>query len=204
MTQRDSVAGLTLVEMLVALVLFAMVGIASFTTLDTIIRVRDRTEGRLENLAQIDRALQLFSRDLTQSVPGGIKGDGTTLTVYRGAKPALIWQIQDGSLTRQAQTSAAEAALKQSLLAVADAKFRFVDSQGNWFQIWPNDQEAPALRGVEMALDLGPTQGVLLRLAQVPDATPDRRDTNPLSAFSGSADASLPADAAPEPAVDSN
>jgi general secretion pathway protein J len=79
MTQRDSAAGLTLVEMLVARVLFAMVGIASFTTLDTIIRVRDRTEGRLEQLAQIDCALQLFSRDLTQSVRGGITGDGTAL-----------------------------------------------------------------------------------------------------------------------------
>jgi len=53
---RDQEAGVTLIEMLVALSLFALVGIASFTTLDTILRVRERTDGRLEHLAQLDRA----------------------------------------------------------------------------------------------------------------------------------------------------
>ena len=45
--RAGSEAGFTLVEMLVALALFALVGLASFALLETVIRTRDRTEGRL-------------------------------------------------------------------------------------------------------------------------------------------------------------
>ena len=58
-------AGFTLVEMLVALALFAAIGLAGFTVLDTVVRVRGGTEGRLERLGEIDRALALLTLDLT-------------------------------------------------------------------------------------------------------------------------------------------
>ena len=81
---RDQEAGVTLIEMLVALSLFALVGIASFTTLDTILRVRERTDGRLEHLAQLDRALLVFGRDIVQADPG-------TVTLRDGSCP--LWDM---------------------------------------------------------------------------------------------------------------
>ena len=64
---RDTEAGLTLIEVLVALALFSLIGLAGFTMLDNILRVQSGTQGRLERLGQIDRALVIFSRDLQES-----------------------------------------------------------------------------------------------------------------------------------------
>ena len=47
---RDTEAGLTLVEVLVALALFSLIGLAGFTMLDNILRVQSGTQGRLERL----------------------------------------------------------------------------------------------------------------------------------------------------------
>ena len=67
----------TLVEMLVALALFALVGLASFSMLDAVIRTRDRTEGRLDAVAALDRALALVGRDLGQGDAGShVLADG--------------------------------------------------------------------------------------------------------------------------------
>ena len=41
----QSAAGVTLVEMLVALVLFALIAAAGFTVLDQVVRVQDRHRG---------------------------------------------------------------------------------------------------------------------------------------------------------------
>lgn len=174
MTRRDPTAGITLVEMLVALVLFALVGLASFTTLDAIIRVRDGTEGRLEQIARFDRALQLFSRDVTQSVTGGIALEDGMLTISRAGRGSLLWALRDGALVREAQIGNAQAPIVQILLPdVADLAFRFVDAAAQWNDNWPPQDGETSLAGVEMRLDLGPVGGTLLRLAEAPQVVPE-------------------------------
>ncbi len=63
---RHGEAGVTLIEVLVSLAIFAVIGIAGLTVLDTVARTGERTDGRLERLAEIDRAFLVIRRDLAQ------------------------------------------------------------------------------------------------------------------------------------------
>lgn len=173
MTQRQPDAGLTLVEMLVALVLFALVGLASFAMLDAIIKARDRTEGRLASIAQLDRAMTLFSRDLGQSLDDRTLQDGLLeFSLYQGGRVIqMSYGVQDDVLTRRVQTDAMADGLEQPLISgVATAQWRFLDAAGNWGDTWPPptaeaDDGGP--RAVEMRLTLA-SSGMLRRVVELP------------------------------------
>ena len=51
--KRDPTAGFSLVEVLVALAIFALIGVAGFSMLDQVLRTQRLTEGRLERLAEL-------------------------------------------------------------------------------------------------------------------------------------------------------
>ncbi len=98
---RDAQAGLTLVEVLVALALFSLIGLAGFTMLDNILRVQSGTEGRLERLGQIDRALVVFSRDLQQSDSSSLKQDETSVSMNRTNAGSLSYEAPQGVFLRR-------------------------------------------------------------------------------------------------------
>lgn len=172
--RRDTQAGLTLVEMLVALVLFGLVGLASFAMLDTVIRARDRTEGRLETVAAIDRALRMFSQDLAQSqtndrtLTGGQLGF-RALTPEGGA--ALRYHLQDGFLLRSLDRANAAVSLDQRVLGgVLTAEWRVLDASNVWHDEWPLPEGSEnRLVAVQMDLSLeGPTALTVHRLIEIP------------------------------------
>lgn len=145
---RAPEAGVTLVEMLVALALFALVGLASFTTLDAVIRTRDRTEGRLEAVAALDRALILWSRDLGGSVPQSPAIAEGVLSFESGAGE-MSYAVADGALVRRS------VALEQRLVeGVAAVGWRAMDRDGAWHEAWPPETGAAPLTGLEMRLTL--------------------------------------------------
>lgn len=169
---RGPEAGVTLVEMLVALALFALVGLASFATLDAVVRTRERTEGRLEAVAALDRALILFGRDLAQSDPlsqriaEGVLSFGLVAT---GGPAEMSYVLTGGALARRA----GDDGLDQRLVdGVADLGWRALDRAGTWHDAWPPEAEAAPLAGVEMRLTLAALgQGApstVLRLVEVP------------------------------------
>jgi general secretion pathway protein J len=170
---RDTDAGLTLVEMLVALVLFALVGLASFAMLDAIIRARDRTEGRLDSIAQLDRAVNLFSRDLGQSLYERRLDDGQLeFSLYEGgAVIQMSYGVRDGVLVRRLLTDMMADVLEQPLISGVDtAQWRFLDAAGDWVDIWPPDAgeiDDGGPRAVEMRLTL-PSSGTLRRIVELP------------------------------------
>lgn len=156
---RDPQAGLTLVEMLVALALFALVGLASFAMLDTVIRVRDQTEGRLETVAAIDRALLLFSQDLAQSrTADRTLADGQL--GFRAMMPqgsaAMRYHLQDGVLLRSLDREDTAVALDQRVLGgVLTAEWRVLDAANMWHDKWPQPEASEnRLIAVQMVLTL--------------------------------------------------
>lgn len=162
---RRPEAGVTLVEMLVALALFALVGLAAVTVLDTVIRTRDRTEGRLEEVAALDRALILVGRDLGQSDPGSHRlQDGALLFSLAGSggPEEMAYALGDGTLLRRA------GAVEQPLVGgVAGVGWRLLDGAGAWHEAWPAEGATPPLRGIELrlTLDVGGTARKLVELA---------------------------------------
>lgn len=177
---RQSDAGLSLVEMLVALVLFALVGLASFAMLDAIIKARDRTEGRLASIAQLDRAILLFTRDLGQSVDSRHLADGELgfSLVEDGAVMQVSYRLQDGALLRSLTTDTGAEPLDQVLInGVQAAQWRFLDAAGQWADSWPPPGVQPAddggPRAVDMELTLassGILTGTLRRIVDLPRA----------------------------------
>lgn len=187
MTSRDPEAGITLVEMLVALALFALVGLASFALLDAVIRTRDRTEGRLEEVAALDRALILFGRDLGQSDPGSqalADGELRFALVAAGGPRAMSYALGEQGLERRAGEVA------QRLAAgIAALDFRVLDRGGAWHGAWPREAGAAdplPLVGVEMRLRLeGQETSTIRRLVELPLGPPP--EPPPLAVVPGEA-----------------
>ncbi len=63
-------AGFTLIELLVALVLFALISLAGLSLVEAMVRLERGSSGRLERLADVQRALFLVDADFGQLVDG--------------------------------------------------------------------------------------------------------------------------------------
>lgn len=70
MATPSSSAGFTLIELLVALVLFALISLAGLSLVETMVRLERGSSGRLERLADVQRALFLVGADFGQLVDG--------------------------------------------------------------------------------------------------------------------------------------
>lgn len=168
--RRGTDAGITLVEMLVALAIFALVGVASFTTLDTILNVRNRSEGRLERLAALDRGVQVFSRDVAQADPLALTLSDGVLGIRLSGGTTRRYLLRDGVLLRETQVGAETPALQQALFADVDLlAFRALAPGGDWAADWPAEGMASDARAVEMTLTLA-GGATLSRLVVLPDA----------------------------------
>ncbi len=154
---RDGQAGFTLIEMLVALALFALVGLASFAVLDTVIRTRERTEGRLEAVAQIDRALILFGRDVAQSNVVGLRLEEGRLVLAGPDGSALDWAGEAGMLRRRALGPDGGVQVSQALVSPVDeVGLRVLDAGGLWHEAWPPEGGSASPIGVELRFDIAP------------------------------------------------
>lgn len=106
---RSDESGFTLVEMLVVVALFALIGMAGFAVVDGIVGVQRRTEGRLERLADLQRAMHIITADLEQAEPLSLRFDGTMLSLQRSAggqgEPTTIaFMLREGILYRMIGT----------------------------------------------------------------------------------------------------
>ncbi|MDQ1901658.1 type II secretion system protein GspJ [Paracoccus sp. WLY502] len=145
---RSATAGVTLVEMLVALVLFALIGAAGFGVLDQILRTQSATEGRLERLARIQRGMYLLTTDFSQARPATVTyetGDrGPVLSLERSAaetgagRIALTYRLRDSILLRDVSDAAGQPVARQPLLdGVTDIAWQFYDADLGWVDEWP-------------------------------------------------------------------
>lgn len=145
---RSATAGVTLVEMLVALVLFALIGVAGFGVLDQILRTQSATEGRLERLARIQRGMYLLSTDFSQARPATLTYEaddqGPVLSLERSAaetgagRIALAYRLRDSILLRDVSDAAGRPVARQPLLdGVTEIAWQFYDADLGWVDQWP-------------------------------------------------------------------
>lgn len=167
--------GFTLIELLISLLLFALIAVAGIALVDSVLGVQGRTEGRLDRLTALQRAMLVMSGDITQVASGNIAGGGAALS-FRRAAPGIggppvgvTYAVVGGTLVRQAGQG------PQVLLpGVAALRFRFFD--GGWIERWPvSPQEAAAWpRAVEVEVTLaGTPSGSVRRVVLLPARAPD-------------------------------
>ncbi len=80
--------GFTLIEMLLAVVIFAAVGLASVAVLNTVVQNDANSKVNMDQLQQVQRAMLVMERDFWQIVPRQVRinGEAPTKLTLAGAK----------------------------------------------------------------------------------------------------------------------
>ena len=177
---RRGEAGFTLVELMVALLIFGLLSAAGVALLSFSVRAQEAADERLDALAQLRRANALLTSDLAQAAPrlsrdeagavraafaGGTGADGepALLFVRRGwanhdgaARPSLQkveYRLAGDRFERLAypQVDGAES-LDPVVLAggVRALRLRYRDPQGEWRERWDPLQLSQMPRAVEL------------------------------------------------------
>ena len=149
----ENEAGFTLIELMISLGLFALIAVAGLALVDGIIKVQGRTEGRLDRLADLQRALFVVTSDLDQLAAGNISGGGASLSFTRAAPgmggPAipLRYALAGGTLVRGLGP------VPQRVLGgVAATRWRFWD--GGWVDRWPLNEQGKTRWPRAIALEM--------------------------------------------------
>ena len=160
---RGPLSGLTLVEVLVALMVFAVIGVAAFAMLDQTLRSDRIASARLERLAEVQRVMQVIGLDTMQAVPGTLRAEPDGITFLRRGKMGggvdglvVAYRLASGTLTREIGAAGAEP-LQQSLLTgLTGAAWRFHMAGVDWQDAVPG----PEVDGVEMVLQLSAAENL--------------------------------------------
>lgn len=85
-TRFSRAAGFTLLEILVAMAIFAMIGLASTGVLNSVINSNQISEERFEKLQALQRAMLVIERDVLQAIerPVRINGEQTDIVMRGG------------------------------------------------------------------------------------------------------------------------
>lgn len=65
--------GFTLVELLVAIAIFSLIGLASYRVLGSVMQTNERLTTRVEQLRQLNRAFWMLQQDVEQLVPRDVR-----------------------------------------------------------------------------------------------------------------------------------
>lgn len=192
--------GFTLLELLVALAIFAMMAVLAYSGLSTVLTVQANTDQLATQLAQLQVAFGWLGRDLQQQVARpirdeygdrqfSIRGESSYLELTRAGwrNPAqqprsslqrVAYRLEKDKLLREywvvldrAQDSQA---IPLDLLEQVEAlQFRFLDNQQQWHEQWPVSTKKPlTLKLIEVTLQV--TQwGKLTRLFPLGNELPE-------------------------------
>jgi general secretion pathway protein J len=198
MSRPQPVHGFTLVEVLVATAVFAIMSALAWGGLNAVIRTREALVAEQQDFAHTVRAVGMLERDLLGAVARPVRGN------YGEPQPALRGDADHLEFTRLGFASALIDArsnlervvyeqdgntLKRGRYAVLDraagsvAEFtsvrdrvrrlqlRYLDEQGNWLEAWPRRDDKPEAlpRAVEFRLDIDGV-GEISRLIELPSS----------------------------------
>ncbi|WP_324733993.1 type II secretion system minor pseudopilin GspJ [Pseudomonas paeninsulae] len=165
--------GFTLLELLIAIALFALLGLATYRMLDSVLLTDSSTRAHEQQLRELVRAIAAFERDLLQvSVrpvrdpfgeprPAllGEEGDDAgvelsragwrnPLGLVRADLQRVRWQLSGEQWQRRYwnvldQAQDSQPQVQQALDGVLSIRLRFLDDEGNWQSSWP----PPAVSG---------------------------------------------------------
>ncbi|WP_163834575.1 type II secretion system minor pseudopilin GspJ [Spartinivicinus ruber] len=86
--------GFTLLELLIAIALFSIVSIAAFRLFDTVANTKQATEKSLSRINQLQRALLIIEKDLSQIIPRPIRNElGDKLPAFIANKDGFLIQF---------------------------------------------------------------------------------------------------------------
>lgn len=176
-SSRDPAAGVTLIEMMIALALFALIGSAGFAMLDQVLRSQRNSEGRLERLSEQQRAMHVILADFAMAEPRSLQTANRAVSFDRNSSSGSLhmgYRLDGGVLRRSLSGPGGAALADQAILGgIESLSWRFLTPDGRWSETWPADG-VPSLaipqnpRAVELLLSLQSRAGTLRRVAALP------------------------------------
>jgi general secretion pathway protein J len=184
MSMQRSQSGLTLVELIVAVALLALLTVMAYRGLDSMMRANDRTLAESERWRATTLLLERFGADVSQPARRPVRGAaGTPLPAWWGRamtepdgadaqfefsrksppgrdESRLGYRLRGGTVEllvwRVLDRGPASAAEVYPLLEnVSALLFRHLDAQGVWQDQWPVRDTEPLPRAVSIELTLG-------------------------------------------------
>jgi len=173
--------GFTLLELLVALAVFAILSVVAYGGLRSVLFTEAAIEAEAQRLAQVQMAFHLLEQDITQTVSrsirdefgqrqaalvsGGLQDDLFTLTRTgwdnplnrpRAGLQRLSYRWEDNQLYRVQwdvldRVGLAEPREMLLLDRIDEVQIRFLDQDDRWQTVWP-----PSTNNAETDLDLLP------------------------------------------------
>ena len=175
--------GFTLLELVIAIAIFALLGLASWTLFDGVVRVQQGTLSHERELKNLQRAVALIERDLLHIAQQPVLLDPTQLQLVRSnwrnpldlprsERQVLTYRLDSGVLWRDSRAEGALSVQHQKLLDnVRDMRWRLYDRQVGWLGDWPSGQAPKAPLAVEMQLSAGRFEAIR-RVLLLPGALP--------------------------------
>ena len=163
--------GFTLLELLIAMAIFAVISVMTFHGFQSILKTREVMEREGDRLASLQRVMVIMSRDFEQIVSRRIRDE------FDGQQPALLcsplenqkvefsrggwrnpaalarsniqrisYRFIDNSIVRESwpvldRTHATKSVSQTILTDVDNFSLRFLDSMDNWQTSWPPEEE---------------------------------------------------------------
>lgn len=179
MMARSGEAGFTLIELMISLALFGLIAVAGLALVDGTLGVEARTGGRLDRLAEVERAIHVITLDLEQMADGELSGAADALSFNRraaalGGIPVPVRYALGGATIDRHLGGPAEGASQRLLTGVSGLRWRFYDPGRGWIDRWPPAPEQaedwPAAVSAEIVLASGAPgpSGALRRVVALP------------------------------------
>lgn len=187
---RAAETGLSLIEVLVTLVLFSLIGLAGVGVLQALVRVEARTDGRLERLSDLHRAYALIRQDIEQATGDALvfEGDGILFKRLSGKREEsaatgdlmVRYSFRDDAIYRHSRHGLLGETRDVSLIdRVGAVRWSFFTAETGWSEAWPPQERPetppplslaprpPLPKGIKMELDLKEEAGLAGTLTRV-------------------------------------
>jgi len=174
--------GFTLIEVLVALAIFAVLSGLAYTGLVAVVGARERLDAEAKRLGALQLAVTLLERDLRQAVPRPVRDrfgeirpsfvgtrSGFELTTLLPtsaairAQPAPVrvgWALADRHLARAPwpvldRTPATQPAPRELVDGVDRIELRYLDRSNQWIDAWPQPRaEGDTIQSLPRAVEV--------------------------------------------------
>lgn len=175
--------GFTLLELVIAMAIFALLGLASWSLFDGVVRVQQGTTAHDREFRRLQRAVAVIERDLLHATTAPLQlSQGLVqfqrshwrnpLDQPRSERQSLTYRLDNGVWWRESLGEGTQDMQRQRLLEdVRGLRWRLFDPRTGWVDQWPRGAESGTPLAIEVEFSAGRFDAIR-RVLPLPGAAP--------------------------------